>query len=100
MIALAIMLAAARTSDAPGVVGPGTVTCERAMKPELMGRVSDYVWGVWSGMNMAGNTPTVGHSTDEHGIVKEVIQACMSQPKLPLALAIFAIHMRMEREKR
>ncbi len=98
MIGLILALAvAAQNPSAPGVIGPGIETCQRVMKPQLMGRVSDYVWGVWSGMNMAGNTPAVGHSTDKHGIVKEVILVCSSAPKLPLALAILAVHMRFEK---
>ena len=95
---LALALAAATANpNAPGVIGPGTATCERSMRPGLMGRVSDYVWGVWSGMNMAGNTPNVGHSTDEHGIVRQVILVCGAAPELPLALAILAVHMRFEK---
>ena len=65
-----------------------------------MQRIGDYVIGFWSGMNVAGNTPKVGHSTNERGILVEVMKACAAAPSLPLGLATLAAHMKMEREKR
>lgn len=99
MIAMSVLLAAATPTASPGIVSVGNASCAD-LKPENMQRIADYVTGFWSGMNVAGNTPAVGHSTDERGIVKEIIEACLATPNLSLGLATLAVHMKMEREKR
>ncbi len=97
MILLALAVAAA--TPLPGIVGAGNETCERAMAPAFRDRAFDYIWGVWSGMNMAGNTQT-GHTVDQHEVLKDVAEVCLAQPKMQLALAVLAIHMRYEKDKR
>ena len=85
-------------TSAPGIVGPGDMPCSIALKAENTQRVGDYVTGVWSGMNIAGNTPEVGHSTDARGILLKVLEACQSYPKLQLAYAVLGVHMRFEKQ--
>jgi hypothetical protein len=72
------------------------------LRSEDVGLIGDYILGFWSGMNVAANTPTVGHSTNARGIVVDVIKACANPgaAALPLSLATMAIHMRFEREHR
>lgn len=101
MIAVAIALAATAPPAAPGIFGGvGTKTCDAAVKSEEVGVLGNYILGFWSGMNVAANTPMVGHSTNARGIVIEVIKACAAAPNLPLAYATMAIHMRFEKEHR
>lgn len=97
MIALALALAAAKPP--PIVVGPGDATCAVAMSTQFRERSFDYILGVWTGMNIAANKP-VGHSTDAHGILREVVAACVSYPTLPLSDAVLAIHLRFEKQDR
>jgi hypothetical protein len=100
MIFLALALAAAAPSDPPGVFGAVGLRKCSDFKTEDVGVIGNYVLGFWSGMNVASNTPTVGHSTNARGIVVEVIKACEAAPTLPLSLATLGIHMRFEREHR
>ena len=97
MIVFALALAAAAPSPPRVVVGPGTSTCEAAMAHPA--RMFDYVWGQWSGMNIAANKP-VGYSISQNDILKEVGLACAAFPKLPLAEAILGVHMRFEKQNR
>ena len=97
MIILALALAQVATPPRRVVVGPGTATCEAAMANPA--RMFDYIWGEWTGMNIAANSP-VGHSVSQNDILKEVGLACAAFPKLPLADAILAVHMRFEKQGR
>ena len=81
------------------VVGPGNTSCAVAMTPEFSKRSFDYILGIWTGMNIASNKP-VGHTTDEHGILREVAEACLAYPDLPLAHAVLGVHMRFEKQNR
>lgn len=97
LVSMPFSLAAA--ASPPVIVGLGNATCEVAMAPAHRERSFDYIWGVWTGMNMAANKP-VGHSTNSNGILKEVVLGCLSYPKLPLADAVLGVHMRFEKENR
>lgn len=96
---LLLALAAAAASPLPGVIGPGNVPCAKAMAPEFRDRAFDYIMGTWSGMNMAANKPT-GQTVDQHVVLRDVVEACVAQPTLPLALAVLGIHMRYEKQSR
>ena len=93
MIVIALLAAAAM----PGIYGPGDMSCEAVIKAENTQRVGDYVTGIWSGMNMAGNTPEVGHTTDARGILLQVLEVCQAYPKLKLAYAVLGVHMKFEK---
>jgi hypothetical protein len=100
MIFVALALVAAPPSPPPGIIGAvGLKKCSE-LKAEDVGVIGNYVLGFWSGMNVAANTPAVGHSTNARGIVVEVIKACDAAPNLPLSLATLGVHMRFEREHR
>jgi hypothetical protein len=42
----------------------------------------------------------VGYATDARGVLKEVAEACVAFPDMPHADAVFAVHMRFEKENR
>jgi len=98
-VMILLALAVATAAHLPGIVGAGNETCLRAMQPDFRDRAFDYITGVWSGLNMAGDTRT-GYTVDQHVMLKDVVEACMAQPKTPLALAVLAIHMRYEKQGR
>lgn len=93
------ILAAAALGTSGVVVGPGAGKCAVAMRPENQKRSFDYIWGVWTGMNMASNEP-VGSTTDAHGILLEVVKVCTIAPDFPLAVAVLTAHMKMQNDKR
>ncbi len=100
MILAALVLAATTPSDLPGVYGAiGNRKCGD-FKTESAGVVGNYILGFWSGLNVAANTPAVGHSSNARDIVIEVMKACDAAPKLPLSMATLGVHMRFEREHR
>lgn len=85
--------------DAPGIMGVGRELCSK-LTPANETRMFDFVWGMWSGMNVAANTPQVGHTVKPNQILVDVVKACMAAPTLPIGLATLAIHMRYERDRR
>lgn len=100
MILLAALALAQAAQPAPAATfGLGDTNCEVALRPRNAHRTFDYVMGFWSGMNVASNKG-VGHTTDAHGILREVVLGCAAEPRLSIMLVTLAVHMRMERENR
>ncbi len=72
-------------SNGMQVYGPGGASCATYLQDRTL-RINADGWmlGFWTGSNNAGETHTVGHSTDSRGIVGEVARVCRTQPSVSL----------------
>lgn len=83
------LIAPHSTFGAPAnVFGFGHYSCARWLaEPEVKAVGSNWVLGLWSGMNLKAADGTTGHSTDWQGIVGEVEKVCRREPSLTLIAA-------------
>ncbi len=72
-------------SNGMQVYGPGGASCATYLQDRTLRINADgWILGFWTGSNNAGETHTVGHSTDSRGIVGEVARVCHTQPSVSL----------------
>ena len=77
---------------APYMFGLGRTSCANWV-PEREAEAEGWIFGFWSGINLASRTRRdVGSGTDGQGIIAEIKQVCRKDPSLPISDAITVIY--------